>query len=371
MLNSNNSSANDFSFIESVSANGTYHDFSGGNLNFAINTGTANMITTNNDWSGVQSVEGYNGDGLSSNNQGLDPQLISGTGTTGNTLPASSESRVAANQNNPSAHNNGGVMEFDQAPNFAIGLQGKNGANPYLVYYLNTTGSSNIRVSFEITDIDGGTNNAVSPIALQYRIGETGSFVNIPEGFIADATDGPNISGRVTSINLFLPAACDNQAQVQVRIIANDAVGQDEWIGINNVVFSNLPPTSANVSVGGRALYDNGSPVSRAQITMLDSMGNTRTATTNSFGYYRFDEVEVGQTYILEINSRKIYFPNPTRIVSVEDNLSDVDFIAQSSGDDAKSFPANDSQRNMLNYQYPKTVKRVSITNLEDLKTEN
>ena len=133
---------------------------------------------------------------------------------------------VSANQNNPSAHNNGGVMEFDAGPVYSIGLQGKNGANPYLVFYVNTTGHTSITVSYEITDIDGGTNDSDSPVALQYRIGEAGNFINLPLGFIADATEGPNLSRTISTRSVLLPSDCNNQPQVQVRIIANDAVGK-------------------------------------------------------------------------------------------------------------------------------------------------
>src|SRR5262249_45249017 len=46
-------------------------------------------------------------------------------------------------------------------------------------------------------------------------------------------------------INVTLPAAVDNQSKVQLRIITANAAGEDEWIGIDNIVvsaFSNAPP---------------------------------------------------------------------------------------------------------------------------------
>jgi hypothetical protein len=57
-----------------------------------------------------------------------------------------------------------------------------------------------------------------------------------------------------------------------------------------------------------------------------------RRALTNPFGYYRFDGVEVGATYILTVEAKQHQFENPTRAVSVIDELTDVDFVALPNG---------------------------------------
>jgi hypothetical protein len=43
----------------------------------------------------------------------------------------------------------------------------------------------------------------------------------------------------------------------------------------------------------------------------------------------KFDGVPVGETYILTVSSRKYFFAEPTRIVNVEDNADDIDFVGQ------------------------------------------
>ena len=50
-----------------------------------------------------------------------------------------------------------------------------------------------IDVSFVLRDIDGTTDNAVQPVAVQYRVGATGTFTNLPAGFVADADE---VGGR-------------------------------------------------------------------------------------------------------------------------------------------------------------------------------
>jgi len=55
--------------------------------------------------------------------------------------------------------------------------------------------------------------------------------------------------------------------------------------------------------------------------------GNLRTAATNQFGYYQFDEIEAGQTYVLQVLSKGAsYAP---QVISVNDNVAELNFYAQ------------------------------------------
>ena len=86
-----------------------------------------------------------------------------------------------------------------------------------------------------------------------------------------------------------------------------------------------LGPTAAMVSVSGRVTTPNGAGLRNARVTLTDVDGNVRTATTSSFGFYQFDEVESGSTYIMSVSSRSYRFGS--RSVSVTDNVTDMDFI--------------------------------------------
>lgn len=63
-----------------------------------------------------------------------------------------------------------------------------------------------------------------------------------------------------------------------------------------------------------------------AIITMTDSGGNTRTVRTTSFGYYRFDEVEAGQTYIVTVQSKRYQFA--AQVVNVVEDLGELNFYS-------------------------------------------
>ncbi len=91
-------------------------------------------------------------------------------------------------------------------------------------------------------------------------------------------------------------------------------------------IISNFAPTAANVSVAGRVLNAKGSGLSGVRISLTDSRGIVRSAVSNSFGNYRFEGIQVGETYTIFAQSRRYQIENSTRVLSVSDELNDVDF---------------------------------------------
>ena len=87
-----------------------------------------------------------------------------------------------------------------------------------------------------------------------------------------------------------------------------------------------LPSTAAGVEVSGRVLTPEGRGLRNATVTITDSKGARRTTTTGSFGAYRFEDIEVGESYVMSVGSKRFRFSS--RIIQVNDNLSDVDFLA-------------------------------------------
>lgn len=201
---------------------------------------TTNLITANDNWSPVQGIEGF-----------LGQDLTTATGTDARTLLTTSAAvndlDVIANQTNPNTLANGGVAEFEAITNPTVALQGSGTADaPHLIIYLNTTGQSNVRVAYNARDIDGSTDNAIQQINTQYRIGSTGDFINVPGGYIADATTGPSTATLVTAVAVTLPAAANNQPVVQVRIMSTNAAGNDEWVGIDDISVTTVATPAPN-----------------------------------------------------------------------------------------------------------------------------
>ena len=186
------------------------------------------LITGNNDWSGVPGFKGYRGTGLATA-PGANPQTTTGSDLSGQPF-------VLANKNKPNTLRTGGVAECGGISDPVIALKDSATASaPYLFLNLTTKGHQGVVVSYNLRDIDGSSADAIRPVAFQYRVGNNGNFVNLPSAFVADASSGPNLATLVTPVNVTLPAACDDQPHVQVRWIMANAVGDDEWIGIDDI----------------------------------------------------------------------------------------------------------------------------------------
>jgi Thrombospondin type 3 repeat len=191
------------------------------------------LVTTDDDWSRVPGIVGYRCDGLTAAD-GVDPRTVLVDGAT---TPVD----VIANRSNPGGLATGGVAEFDGLPDAAVALQPSSTADgPHLVLRVDTTGRADVEVSYLVRDLDGSADNAIQPVALQYRVGATGDFTNVPGGFLADATDGATAT-RVTPVSVVLPPDADDRPHVEIRILTTNAVGSDEWVGVDDIHVDGTP----------------------------------------------------------------------------------------------------------------------------------
>lgn len=95
------------------------------------------------------------------------------------------------------------------------------------------------------------------------------------------------------------------------------------------VIALNNAPTAASVTVSGRARTASGKGILGVRISMTDQNGAVRYAMTNSFGFYRFENVPAGETYILSASRKGYSFSHPTRVLSVTEDTNGVDFVAE------------------------------------------
>ncbi len=91
-----------------------------------------------------------------------------------------------------------------------------------------------------------------------------------------------------------------------------------------------LAPTAATVSVSGRVTTASGRGILNVRLSLTDSSGQTRTATTTSFGYYHFDNVQAGETYILSAVGKRYTFSQPVQVLNINEETEEVNFIADS-----------------------------------------
>jgi subtilisin-like proprotein convertase family protein len=90
---------------------------------------------------------------------------------------------------------------------------------------------------------------------------------------------------------------------------------------------SELAPTAAAVTVSGRVLTPEGRGLSRAVVTMMGADGTVRLSMSSAFGYFRFFDVPVGETYILSVRSKRYTFE--PQVHNVMDEITDISFVAE------------------------------------------
>ena len=177
-----------------------------------------------------------------------------------------------------------------------------------------------------------------------YQIGGTGGATTLTPVAGSPFASGGNASNAIAinQAGKFLFAANSLSRNLTTYVInsttgvlLNIGVQPSNTLGTTGFLsgiayyFPTFAPTAASVSVSGRVSDANGNGISRARVILTDSNGETRYAFTSSFGYFRFDEVEVGETYIFEIRHKRYQFA--PQVLTIHEAVEDLNFVADSS----------------------------------------
>ncbi len=165
-------------------------------------------------------------------------------------------------------------------------------------------------------NIVGTTAMPVDPLLgpLADNTGPTRTYAVLPN---SPALDKGNAFGATTDQRGFA-RIYDNPS------ILNAADGTD--IGS----FERTAPTAADASLGGRITNADGRGIRNIRLVISGGrLTEPRTTLTGSFGYFNFEGLRVGETYIVSVSGKRYVFQNPTRVVSLVDEIADVDFVAE------------------------------------------
>jgi CSLREA domain-containing protein len=86
-------------------------------------------------------------------------------------------------------------------------------------------------------------------------------------------------------------------------------------------------PDVEGFAVAGRVSYAWGGGVAMAMVVIEDAQGNAQAAFTNSFGYFSFENVVAGKTYVARVNSKELQFA--PQIVTVNAEITNLVFTAK------------------------------------------
>jgi CSLREA domain-containing protein len=111
-----------------------------------------------------------------------------------------------------------------------------------------------------------------------------------------------------------------------ITATATDAAGNtSEFSACRPVTI----PTAAHASVSGRVTTADGRGIRNARLVLSDAFGQSRHAQTGAFGYFRFTEIPVGATYVLTVSSKRFVFAQPSQVINLTDDLTDVNFTSE------------------------------------------
>lgn len=94
-----------------------------------------------------------------------------------------------------------------------------------------------------------------------------------------------------------------------------------DW-AIGAIAVKAFVPSAASGEISGRVLTSEGRGMPRISISLTKGNGEIITARTNPFGYFRFKDLEVGNTYILQPKGKRYLFaPN---VILLDDSIRDL-----------------------------------------------
>lgn len=206
------------------------------------------------------------------------------------------------------------------ASNQAVSIAGfATGATNYFQFQLSgVSGYQNYMLYFQAARSGTGPTDA----AVQYSTDGTNfttfTTVNPP------ATANPLVLGSY-NVDLSTITALNGQPTIYFRIVGSGGTNPSGTLRIDNFqVSARLTPTAASVSVAGRILTSNRRGLSGARVYLTDQYGESKVAVTGAFGFYRFEDVEVGGTYTLSVLSKRYEFQ--PRVVTVTEETENFNF---------------------------------------------
>lgn len=208
-------------------------------------------------------------------------------------------------------------------------------------------------------DFPVGTLSGYSPVQLTNVIGSgnvsiiandgtyTAAAANLPTNRLARWWQIDNPGGGITETDLVfnyrdtdingieadyrayrISGGLASQMPGSVNTAANSVTAAD-ITQFSDWTLAQAPPSAAEVSVSGRVTTADGHGIRNAVLTLTASNGNSMTARTGSFGYYRIDDVTTGENYVLTVSAKRYVFLEPSRIISVNESIGDADFRAE------------------------------------------
>lgn len=90
---------------------------------------------------------------------------------------------------------------------------------------------------------------------------------------------------------------------------------------------ASLAPTAAGATVSGKVVDAEGNALKNIAVILSGGILTApRIVKTNNFGNFSFEDVTVGETYVVSVSNKKYGFPQNSFVISLMENVSDLVF---------------------------------------------
>jgi hypothetical protein len=208
-------------------------------------------------------------------------------------------------------------------------------------------GSGNL-IATALTDQDGeyyfssaagtSTGNTIYNLPLQPNTNYQVRFDN-PADY---AGGGPLAGTTLTNVDESAQAGNDDASDSDASMVNNPAgspPGSFPVVALTTGAYGSnahtfdvgftSAPTAADVSVEGQVITAGGRGIRNVRLTLTLVDGTVFTATTGSFGHFRFDGIPAGRSATLRVEAKRFRFADPLIFLDLGDSLTGLNFVAQ------------------------------------------
>lgn len=212
------------------------------------------------------------------------------------------------------------------------------------VFRFQTTGKNADGFSFIITNnMDNRDSDSLSvqfsagkskrnTISINYNnavVAKTSPFgININDGAVH--TVKITLTGSTLSVYFdenITPIAFASGINLDSRAYVGLASRTGVWSENYDILGWSFTPEVINVAIAGFVYDTQNKPLARAIVTMIDMNGVERKVYANAEGYYRFETVRAGDTYIFYVKHKRSNFP--LLVVTVVAAMENLNFTAE------------------------------------------
>jgi hypothetical protein len=116
-------------------------------------------------------------------------------------------------------------------------------------------------------------------------------------------------------------------------LYVRDDTPTDDPLTVGNIAggwgLEFLGTTAASASISGRVTTADGRGIRNARVVITgNTLPEPRVVATGSLGYFSFDGLQTGETYVVTVGSQRYTFSVPSRVISLVDNVADANFVA-------------------------------------------